>query len=229
MLLFAKTHWLCNVVGERHGLYVAKVEPSLDEALYRPRPELPCSSVPRVAAMIRPRTPRRQPFATVHVLQRLLTDFGGAVEVVTFGCDEEAFSKITRGQALGAQHRGMLDRDDVAELLATTDVFLDMSMYQAFGRTALEAMACGATAVVPQIGGVWEFAVHDENALIVDTLDRDATYTALAGLVRDPDRLARLRANAIATAARYSIIRAALSEYLAFDHAYNERRASMSQ
>ena len=35
-LLFAKTHWLCNVVGDRHGLHVAKVEPSIDERLFRP-------------------------------------------------------------------------------------------------------------------------------------------------------------------------------------------------
>ncbi len=36
MLLFAKSHWLCNVVAERHGLYVAKVEPSIDRELFAP-------------------------------------------------------------------------------------------------------------------------------------------------------------------------------------------------
>ena len=34
MLLFAKTHWLCNVVGRLHGIPVAKVEPSIDETLF---------------------------------------------------------------------------------------------------------------------------------------------------------------------------------------------------
>ena len=58
----------------------------------------------------------------------------------------------------------------MAELLRESDVFLDMSVYQAFGRTALEAMACGATAVVPKVGGVWEFVEHGHNALAVDTL-----------------------------------------------------------
>ncbi len=28
---FAKTHWLCNIVGRRHGVRVAKVEPSIDQ------------------------------------------------------------------------------------------------------------------------------------------------------------------------------------------------------
>jgi GT2 family glycosyltransferase len=36
MLLFAKSHWLCNVVAERHGLYVAKVEPSIDREVFFP-------------------------------------------------------------------------------------------------------------------------------------------------------------------------------------------------
>ena len=36
MLLFAKSHWLCTVVAERHGLSVEKVEASLDGELFVP-------------------------------------------------------------------------------------------------------------------------------------------------------------------------------------------------
>ena len=77
--------------------------------------------------------------------------------VTTFGCTEAELERLTSHDPIVAGHRGLLQREEVAALLAETDVFLDLSIYQAFGRTALEAMACGATAVVPRRGGVWEF------------------------------------------------------------------------
>ena len=116
MLLFAKSHWLCNVVAERHGLFVAKVEPSIDRGLFTaalgasevgaPEAgtfEMGASAVGasevgrfglgeraqgplRVVAMVRPRTARRQPLATIAVLEELLALHPGEVQVGTFGC-----------------------------------------------------------------------------------------------------------------------------------------------
>jgi glycosyltransferase involved in cell wall biosynthesis len=96
-------------------------------------------------------------------------------------------------------------------------------MYQAFGRTALEAMACGATAIVPAVGGAHEFARDGENALVVDTSDRGAVFAAVSELVGDPDRVAALRAAARQTGSEYSVARAALSEYMVFREAYARR------
>ncbi len=108
-------------------------------------------------------------------------------------------------------------------------MFLDMSVYQAFGRTALEAMACGATAVVPAVGGVWEFVEQRHNALAVDTLDSEAALGALSELVGDRVLLERLQAGARATAERYSAARAALSEYVLFERAYRARFGEVDQ
>lgn len=215
-LLFAKTHWLCNIVAGRHGVPVAKVDPSLDADLFRsgeiPRREGPL----RVAAMVRPRTPRRQPTATCFVLEALCRQLGGEVEPVTFGCPQGELARVTDCDRLLSSHRGILSREGVAELLRECDVFLDMSIYQAFGRTALEAMACGCTAVVPRLGGVWEFAEDGVNAHAVDTLRPEAAVEAIAALAADRGRLHGIRESAQRTARRYSIDRAAVSEYLVF-------------
>jgi GT2 family glycosyltransferase/glycosyltransferase involved in cell wall biosynthesis/predicted nucleic acid-binding Zn-ribbon protein len=217
-LLFAKTHWLCNIVAQRHGVHVAKVEPSIDERVYnlssvsrsrRPGPL-------RVAAMVRPRTPRRQPSATVAVLERVSQSLGRGVEVTTFGCPPAELAQLTAHEPIVSRHRGLLSRGEVAELLARTDVFLDLSMYQAFGRTALEAMACGATAVVPRLGGVWEFVEHRENAIAVDAFTPQEAVDALTELAGDRELLERLRQGARERASGYSVLRAALSEYLVF-------------
>jgi GT2 family glycosyltransferase len=222
-LLFAKTHWLCNIVGDRHDLHVAKVEPSIDEGLFLPGGSDGGDGPLRLVAMIRPRTPRRQPAATIAVLEALKRRLGEEVELVTFGCHADEVAALSGSGELLANHRGVLRRQQVAALLGRSDVFLDMSMYQAFGRTALEAMACGCTAVVPRLGGVWEFVEEGVNALAVDTLDPAAAIEAVSQLARDRDRLRGLQAGARRTAARYSIGRAALSEYLLFSQEHARR------
>jgi GT2 family glycosyltransferase/glycosyltransferase involved in cell wall biosynthesis len=232
MLLFAKSHWLCNVVAERHGLHVAKVEPSIDRHVFTPAPGAGSRAAGplRVVAMVRPRTARRQPLATLAVLERLLNALPGGVQVSTFGCYEDELRELMPdADAALERHRGMLSRAQVAELLRESDVFLDMSVYQAFGRTALEAMACGATAIVPAIGGVWEFVESGGNGLAVDTLDGDGALAALCTLAGDRELLERLRAGALRTAARHSIARAALSEYLLFERSHRARFGELAQ
>jgi len=212
-LLFAKTEWLRATVAEGAGVAVAKVQPSIDQAVFHPQGRRPQDGGPiRVAAMLRPRTPRRAPRETVDVLRALAASHGDRIAIMTFGCTPGELADVG---ALpdGARHLGVLGRDDVAELLRATDVFVDCSWYQAFGRTGLEAMACGATAVMPAAGGAGEFLRHEENGLLVDTADLAAVHAALAGLVDDPRRLAALQAAATATASRYSALGAALSEY----------------
>lgn len=92
-----------------------------------------------------------------------------------------------------------------------SDVFVDFSTYQAFGRTALEAMACGCAVIVPEYGGTSEYAEDNVNALVVDTADRSACVDATRILVEDRELRERLSRNAISTAGRYSIRGAAAS------------------
>jgi GT2 family glycosyltransferase len=222
-LLFAKTHWLCNIIADRHRVPVAKVEPSLDRDLFRADGRSRAGGPLRVGAMVRPRTPRRQPAATCTVLEQLRARLGAEVETVTFGCSEAELAQLPGSEGLLSGHLGLLSREEVAELLCGCDVFLDMSMYQAFGRTALEAMACGCTAVVPRLGGIWEFAVDGVNARAVDTLQPAKAVEAIVELAADLPRLREMQAAARTTAKRYSIDRAALSEYLLFSWEHARR------
>lgn len=224
-LLFAKTHWLCNLLGQIHGVPVAKVEPSIDHDVYHPgdRSRIPSRDPVRIVGMVRPRTARRQPMGTLRLLDRLKQEFGERVQVFSFGCPPADLTALERETPYRVPHQGLLTRAQVAALLRNSDVFLDFSVYQAFGRTGLEAMACGCTSILPRHGGAHEFAVDGHNGLLVDTADEEGTYERLVELIEDAERIRELQANALLTAQSYSVLRAALSEYVLFEHEHAQR------
>ena len=191
LLLFAKTHWVANTVGSAHTVPVAKVSPSLDRGVFHATDRGGDPTPIRVAAMIRPRTPRRRAAETVSALARLKGSLGKNVECLGFGCTIDEFEALPGSE--GVECLGVLSREEVAQLLRSCDLFLDMSKYQAFGRTGLEAMACGCVPILPIVGGVTEYAVEDWNALVVDTGDQDQVEAAATALIEDPERLRRLR------------------------------------
>jgi GT2 family glycosyltransferase/glycosyltransferase involved in cell wall biosynthesis len=214
-VLFAKTDWIANQIGEQHGLKVHKVAPSLDHTVYFPGPR---SARPQVAvvAMVRPKTKRRGAERTVRVLSELAQRFPQQIAVHTFGCDAQdpVFDGLPR--ELPFTHHGQLNRAEVARLLRKSDIFVDLSDYQAFGRTGLEAMACGCAVVLPRGGGVGEYATNGANAVLVDTASEPECVSALAALLVSPDEQKRLREAGLLTAARFSVHQAAMTELAVF-------------
>ncbi len=214
-VLFAKNDWLCNRVRQEHGVEVCRVSPSLDQdifypAMFRHREEGPV----RVAAMIRPRTPRRGADRTMRVLKRLKREFGERVEIHIFGGEEHDLETYGLERDFEFRSHGILIREEVAQLLRQSEVFVDLSDYQALGRTGLEAMACGCAVVLPTKGGVHEYALDGQNALLVNTSSEEACYARIADLVANRDLWHQLSRNAVVKASEYSIRRAVISEWL---------------
>jgi glycosyltransferase involved in cell wall biosynthesis len=165
-----------------------------------------------ISAMIRPQTPRRGADRTMRVFSRLYREFQDIVQFDIFGCYSNSENMKQLETNFEFNNHEVLIREEVADLLAKSDVFVDLSDYQAFGRTALEAMACGATAIVPQYGGVDEYAVNNVNSLIVDSFNEDQVYQCLRRLILDRAFLFRLKNESLKTASNYSSHQAAVSE-----------------
>lgn len=210
---FAKTRWLKDIVLEKHGRNVDIVLPSLDHAIFTPGPTKRHN---RIAAMVRPSTPRRNPAETVALAAALAARKGKRLEVTLFGEDPDHPIFDTVRDIPGVTLAGRLTRPQVAELFRSIDAFVDLSQYQAFGRASLEAMACGATAIVPKRGGGNEYAVAGRNAEIIDTETETVVADAVAAIDRIYGNLAGYREAALATAARYSVADAGRSIYKFF-------------
>jgi len=224
-VLFAKTQWLCEMVEAAHGVRVEKVKPSLDHEVYYP-PRSPVSRLGpvRIVAMVRPATPRRGAARTMLLLKRLQMTQQEHVHIDIFGCEssDPYFQQLQHDFEF--QQHGVLTREGVAKLLREAEIFIDLSDYQAFGRTGLEAMACGCAVVLPRAGGAYEYAVDRENALVVDTSSDERSYAAVIDLLRDPDLRQKLARNALVTAKEYSIEKSALSEVVMLHDQWRARQ-----
>lgn len=104
-----------------------------------------------------------------------------------------------RAAALAARRGGvvwieeMLARDELCQILTAASVFICPSVYEPFGLTNLEAMACETAVVASAVGGIPEIVVEDVTGhLVAYVEDHEAFAAALAGrvnsLLSDPAR-----------------------------------------
>jgi len=222
-ITFAKTQWIADKIQQEHGVKVHKVAPSIDHETYKPRNKINDGRV-NISAMIRPQTPRRGAERTMRLFSRLNKIHKDNINFHIFGCesDDERFKTLI--QDFPFVNNGILSRPAVSALLAKSDIFVDLSDYQAFGRTALEAMACGATAMVPIHGGTDEYAQNNINALVVDSFDEDLCFNKLDALLKDKDNIKAMQARGLLTAANYSVHKAAITELYLFDKELTKHR-----
>lgn len=106
-------------------------------------------------------------------------------------------------------NRGLTDRvhftglqDNIAPWFRAMDVVVNASVRpEGFGRTLLEAMACGRAVVGPDAGGVPEFVQHRRNGLLYPMGNANALADAILTLMGSPDLRRRLGAAGRRTAA----------------------------
>jgi glycosyltransferase involved in cell wall biosynthesis len=125
-------------------------------------------------------------------------DAMAALEVVREGRPDlrvEAFGMVPPTEPLAPWVHLRIDpgRDALAtEVLNRAKVFLQPSRREGFGYAAVEAMACGAALVTTDNGGSRDYAIPDRTAVVVGRRDVAAMASAVAGLLDDDDRRARL-------------------------------------
>jgi GT2 family glycosyltransferase/glycosyltransferase involved in cell wall biosynthesis len=224
MLYIAKTYWLCRTLEMMQGISVTKVSPGLDRKIFFPpaHDAVQQKTPMAIVAMIRPDSPRRGAERTLRVLKKIQNLFTPIVRIHVFGCNDAEIQPLEHDFSF--HNHGVLKREEVATLYRESTLFVDFSDYQAFGRTGLEAMACGCVPVLPSEGGVYEYAEDQKNALIVDTGNEDQLVEVLSSLVVSDSLRWNMRQAALKTAARFSVERAVLSELGAIRQSLEKHR-----
>jgi glycosyltransferase involved in cell wall biosynthesis len=97
-------------------------------------------------------------------------------------------------------------RNDVADILAASQIFVLSSAWEGLPIALLEAMAAGCAAVCTDVGGVSQVLEHGVTGLLVPPNDPAALAAALLACFNDPARTAQMgEAGRIAVVERYSM------------------------
>src|SRR5262249_48838586 len=124
------------------------------------------------------------------------------------------------GRAYVAEH-GLGDRvrfegpaTDTAPYYRAADAFVQPSHFEAFGSSAIEAMASGLPVVSSGVGGLGDFLVGGDNAIPHEARSPESIARALTTILRDAELRQRLAHGAVATARRFEA-NALLDRYIA--------------
>jgi phosphatidylinositol alpha 1,6-mannosyltransferase len=82
---------------------------------------------------------------------------------------------------------GELTGDALARAVASSDVFLNPSITEAFGNVTLESMACGLPVIAAEATGATNLVRNGVTGILVDGADADEFAEALAAYALDPD------------------------------------------
>ncbi len=110
-----------------------------------------------------------------------------------------------KARALVAQH-GLQDRvrfegpvTDTAPLFRAADLSVQPSHFEAFGLSAIEAMASGVPIVASNVGGLRDFLADNQNALLHEPRSPASIAAAIARALADSSLRARLAEAALKT------------------------------
>jgi len=123
------------------------------------------------------------------------------------GADQAILHALAKRLGVAEQVLFLGNRDDVPDLLAAADLYLQPSIKEGFGIAFLEAMASGLPCIGTPTGAMPEMIINGENGLIVKVADTQALSDAIHSLVSQPDLCQQLADAARRTAqTRFSLI-----------------------
>ena len=82
---------------------------------------------------------------------------------------------------------GQITGNELSRALASSDVFLNPSITEAFGNVTLESMACGLPVIAAEATGATNLVRSGVTGTLVDGTEPDEFAAALADYARDPD------------------------------------------
>ena len=113
---------------------------------------------------------------------------------------------------------------DPSRFYRAADLFVQPSHFEALGNTAIEAMASGLPVIASGVGGLKDFCVDGENALVHPPHDPGSLARALTRLLDDSDLRARLGAAGLRTVTERFELNALLGRYARLIDAVAARR-----
>ena len=91
---------------------------------------------------------------------------------------------------------GRIPHSEISNYYNMLDVLVNISEYESFGVSVVEAMSCGIPVVVTNVGGLKEVVKDDSVGLKVNVADVDATIAVIERLINDKELYNKISVNA---------------------------------
>lgn len=121
------------------------------------------------------------------------------------GVDLEKMRILAREKGVADHVHFLGERSDIADLMATSDLYLNTSRYEGMPVALLEAMACGLPIVATHVAGNTELVTDGENGLLRPLDDADALADAIMHLLENGEIYQQCSEAAIARSKSFSI------------------------
>ena len=143
------------------------------------------------------------------------------------GDEHDSMLEYVRAQGIGDRVHIVLNRNDVADLLALADIFVMPSLWEGLPMAVLEAMLARKAIVASAIAGIPEAIIDGREGLLVTPGEVAPLADALRIVLTDPKRRAQLGDAAVARAERDFTVAVMADRYEAlYMSAYRERTLS---
>jgi glycosyltransferase involved in cell wall biosynthesis len=91
-----------------------------------------------------------------------------------------------------ANVRFLGERDDLADVFDSIDLFVQASIWEGMSIALMQAMLCGKTVVATRVDGTAEIIEDQKTGILVDPASSDALAAGIIRLLRDPDLSQRM-------------------------------------
>lgn len=131
--------------------------------------------------------PQKDPLTLLRAMAEVMAD-DGCVRFVWCGDGELRAAAEALVDELGIRERVIFTgfRSDVLEVIATYDIFVVSSIFEALGYAPLEAMALSKPVVATDVVGLRDVVIHDLTGLVVPPLNPSAMAAAIRRLLSNP-------------------------------------------
>lgn len=214
--------WIRDYLSERYGFEAELVPNGIDKAVFRPGGQPVSNRIPGTMRVL-VEGPLDSPFknvcATISACRRS-------------AADEVWLLTSSRVEKVPGVDRvfSCVPNETTAEIYRACDVLVKLSYVEGMFGPPLEMFHCGGTCVVYAVTGHDEYVRHGYNGLVAPIGDEAAVCRYLNDLKAYPALLAKLKANALGTAAEWGDWRASSQLFFqALDRVREKNRVTRAE